>query len=459
VTQIHTLVPESRSSTLMAKGRFGFAFGQRFYLFALIGLLWLAPAFSEGDFVWALVAWNVLLALLWVIDFVRMPSPGELSARRDWSKPLLLDTATKIFLRVENLSARRVHIEVVEDSAVELSDVPLSGQLDVDPKGSGVMEYACSPRKRGDAPMGKTFFRYESPWGIAQRWAIADLSQTVRVYPSTGRSAEDSLYLLRSRRIEIEKRFRRKQGLGREFESLREFRQGDSYRDISWTATARRGKIVVREFQTERSQPIWLMVDCGRLMRMKVGDLSKLDHAISAALNVAQIALLSGDRVGLMAYGMGPQRWVALGKGERQLRSLLEELALVKEEASEANHLQAAARFMAAQSQRSLVVWLTDLADTAMTPEVVEGASVVLNRHLVLFSVIDNPALREIAGKSPVNAEDLYRSTAAHEVLLRRESLIAGLRARGAHTLEVGAKGLSAAVVEQYFQIKERGLI
>jgi uncharacterized protein (DUF58 family) len=159
VTQIHSLVPESRSSILGAQGRFGFAFGQRFYLFALIGLLWLAPAFGDRAFVWSLVAWNVLLALLWVIDCVRMPSPGELSVRRDWSKPLLLGTAGKILLRVENLGARRVHIEVVEDSALELSEEPLRGQLDVGSKGSSVVEYSCLPRKRGDVAMGKTFFR------------------------------------------------------------------------------------------------------------------------------------------------------------------------------------------------------------------------------------------------------------------------------------------------------------
>jgi uncharacterized protein (DUF58 family) len=459
VAHAHTLVPESRTAVPTAHRRGGFAFGRRFYLFALIGLLWLAPAFGDSAFVWSLAAWNALLAVLWGIDFYRMPRAHSIRAHRDWTKPLTLDVPSSYVLRVENAGRVAVQATVLEDTPVELSEAPLSAELRIGSGGEAAATMTCIPRKRGDAAVGKTFLRYESSWGIAQRWATADMAQTVRVYPSAGRSSEDSLYLLRSRRIEIEKRFRRKHGVGREFESLREFRDGDNYRDISWTATARRGKLVVREYQTERSQPIWLMVDCGRLMRMKVGDLTKLDHAISAALNVAQVALLSGDKVGLMAYGMGTQRSVGLGKGERQLRTLMEELSLVKEEAAEANHLQAAGRFMAGQSRRSLVVWLTDLADTAMTPEVIEGASAVLTRHLVLFAVIDNPALREIANKSPGSADDLYRSTAAHEVMLRREALIAGLRARGAHTLEVGASGLSAAVVEEYFQIKERGLI
>lgn len=446
-------------AALQRKGRAGFGFGRRFYLLALLGLIWVAPAFADAELIWGLAAWNALIFFLWLVDWLRLPPAGQFVARRQWLRPLTLGVAGEYHWTVENHSARTVHMEVVEDAPQDLSAAPPAGTLQVAGHGEAKLVLPCRPWRRGDAQFGKTYIRYESAWGLAQRWALADLPQTVRTYPAAGGGGQDSLYLLHSRRIEIEKRFRRKHGVGREFESLREFRQGDSYRDISWTATARRGKLVVREFQTERSQPIWLMVDCGRLMRMKVGELSKLDHAVSAALSVAQVALLSGDRVGLIAYGGGLQRSVGLGKGERQLRSLMEELAQVKEESAEANHLQAAGRFMAMQSRRSLVVWITDLADTAMTPEVIEGASVLLDRHLVLFAVVDNPALREVAERSPQDSAQLYRGTAAHEVLLRREALIAGLRARGAQTLEVGVEGLSGAVVEQYFQIKERGLI
>ena len=259
--------------------------------------------------------------------------------------------------------------------------------------------------------------------------------------------------------LDLERRLLRKRGIGREFEGLRDYRDTECFRDICWSATARRGKTVVKEFQIERSQPIWVVVDCGRLMRMRVHDRTKLDYGVSTALNLAQVASYGGDRVGLMAYGLEPKRIVGLGKGAGHMRSFMEQLSLAEGEAAEANHLNAAAYLMAMQSRRSLVVWLTDLADTSMTPDVVEGAALLLRRHLVVFAVVANPELRRVANQRPVDVEQLYRTAAACEVIHRREMLLAGLRSRGAYTLEIGAEGLSSAVVEQYLDIKGKNLL
>jgi uncharacterized protein (DUF58 family) len=109
--------------------------------------------------------------------------------------------------------------------------------------------------------------------------------------------------------------------------------------------------------------------------------------------------LYSGDRVGLIAYGRGIRQQLPAAKGSAHLRQLIEQLALVREEGSEADHLQMAGRFLTTQKRRSLIVWLTDLAETAMTPEVIEAASMMMPRHLVLFVVIGQPDLGELAAK------------------------------------------------------------
>ena len=173
----------------------------------------------------------------------------------------------------------------------------------------------------------------------------------------------------------VEKRRTQVRGIGREFESLREYQLGDEYRDICWTAAARRAKLVTRLYQVERSQTVWIVVDSGRLMRARGGNLSKLDLAVNAALSLAQVALYSGDRVGLVAYGRGIRRRLPAAKGSAHLRQMIEQLALVREETAEADHLQLAGRLLTDQKRRSLIVWLTDLAETAMTPEVIEAAS------------------------------------------------------------------------------------
>ena len=126
--------------------------------------------------------------------------------------------------------------------------------------------------------------------------------------PNIERARKQTLSLIRSRQVEIERRRYRQRGMGRELDSLREYQGGDEFRDISWTATARRNRLITRVFQMERSQTVWLVLDAGRLLRAQVQEpgsplrLSKLDHAVNAALSLAQVAMHCGDRVGLLAY-------------------------------------------------------------------------------------------------------------------------------------------------------------
>ena len=141
------------------------------------------------------------------------------------------------------------------------------------------------------------------------------------------------------------------------------------------------------------------------------------------------------------------------------MRAIVEELAVAKAEVPEADHLRAAGMLLSMQKRRSLVVWITDLAETAMTPEVIEGASLMLKRNLVLFMVIGDMALAAKAAARPKNPEQMYEMVAAQEMLQRRSLLISRLRDQGALAMEVTPKQVSVALMNQYLAIKERSLI
>lgn len=267
------------------------------------------------------------------------------------------------------------------------------------------------------------------------------------------------IYLIRSRQIELEKRLKRQRGQGREFESLREYRAGDEFRDISWSATARRGKLITKLYQVERSQTVWLVLDAGRLLRARVGQLKKLDHAVNAALSLAQVALFSGDLVALLAYDRKLQQRVAPGRGMHHLRALIESLAQIRAETSEADHLLAAKTLLSLQSRRSLVVWLTDISETAATPEVIECTAAIASRHLVLFGIMAQTELRSIVAARPDTVHEMYRYSAALEIVHRRELLLRQLRRQGAMVLEAAPAGLSTALANQYLEVKERSLL
>jgi uncharacterized protein (DUF58 family) len=316
--------------------------------------------------------------------------------------------------------------------------------------------------------MGWLYVRYRSPLGLAERWARAPLTQTVRVYPALRTSEDQQIFLARSRQIELQLRQARLRGLGRDFESLREYREGDDLRDVCWTATARRGSLITRQYQTERSQAVWIVLDCGRLMKHirgsvdEAGDVhghSKLDYACSTAVALAQLALFSGDRVGLLAYGHNVQQRLLPGRGAAHLRQMIELLAQARAEASEADHLRATAVLNRLQPRRSLILWITDLAETAMRPEVIDGATQLLRRHVLLFVAMAQPELERLAAARPKDVNEMFRAAAAQEMAARRELLLARLREQGALTMDLDPEKLTSAVLNQYLTVKERAMV
>jgi uncharacterized protein (DUF58 family) len=439
--------------------RLGFGFGRRFFLLMFVGVLWAAPAFWDARFLLAMAAFDLCALVAWVIDLRRLPRPNQLVLERSWTGPPSLSNDLKVRLVLQNLGSTSVECQILDDVPKALRASPPAVEIQAGKQGSGSGAYMIRPLERGDVQLGAAYLRYQSIAHFAEGWAQVDLKQTVRVFPDLEEAKRHNIYLSRARQIELEKRLIRQRGVGREFESLREYQQGDEFRNICWTATARRGKHVTKLYQVERSQAVWLILDAGRLLRARVGELSKLDLAVNAALSLAQIALYSGDRVGALVYGRNIQQRVGLGRGLRHLGVILECLASAREEVAEADHLRAASVLLQLQKQRSLIIWISDLADTSMTPEVIESASQILAKHLLLFAVVAQTDLHALASRYPKNAEEMFEVAAAQELAYRRETLITRIRNRGALALEISPGKLTTTLVNQYLEVKERNLI
>jgi uncharacterized protein (DUF58 family) len=450
------LIPASVEARAQPFKRAGVAFGNRFFFFLLVGLIWLVPAFADHRFVAAMFLWDVLIFLAWLVDLGRLPRPAQLKVRRSWPAPSALSVESKVRLTVFNESHSTIYAKLLDEVPHQLRFEPAQLEITTRPHSEAEAEYSILPTVRGQASLGGIYLRYQSPMRIAERWAKVTLAQTITTYPNLDEAKRHSVYLIRSRQIELEKRYTRFRGAGRAFESLREYREGDEFRDICWTASARRGKLVTRLYEIEKSQTIWILLDSGRLMRTRVRGLSKLDYAVNAALTLTQVALYSGDRVGLLAYGREIRQRVPAARGGAHLMQMMGQLALVQEDQWEGDHLQAAGRLLTDQKRRSLVVWITDLAETVMTPEVIDAASRLMPRHLVLFVVIGQPDLSALAAQRPEDMDQMYQTAAAQEVVHRRELLLARLRERGALAIETSSSKLSTAVVNSYLEIKQR---
>lgn len=454
------LLPDSRQARAVRRGRLAFGVSQRTVMLLFAGIGWVLPAFFWQGFLWVLLGWDVLVIALAVVDGVSLPRPEAITVSRKWLTVPALGQTAEVELGVLHEAPRVLTAKLMDDLPPELLPVPPALAVKAWPREESSVRYEFSPAERGDHVGGRVYVRYRSAAGLAERWACADLTQTVRVFPRMMSTGEDDLFLARTRQIEMQRRKQQLRGQGREFDSLREYREGgDDLREVCWTATARRGTLICRQYQVERSQPVWLVLDSGRLLNARSGAYSRLDHTSAAAVAVAQAALLGGDRVGLLGYGRTIQQRVALGKGKSHFRQILDASALLRTETGEANHLTAAALLAHLQPTRSLILWFTDLTETAMRPEVIDGAFQLMRRHLLLFVVPVQEEMTCFVAERPKSVSHMFERAAAQELLHRREVLLAQLRARGALTVEAPAAGLSSAALNRYLEVKEAALL
>ena len=453
------LAPARAEARATPRTRVPVSFGPVTLRLLIAGLVLVVPAWFDSRAIVVLAAWDLLVLAAWLVDLRRLPPPRSLALGREWTRPLVLGAPLHVVIRILNDASVGIDLRVTDFVPAGLRATPADAVVRVPPRGTATFAYEVVPSARGDAEMGFIALRYRSGAGLAERWAAAMLPQRVRVYPETGESRGQSLALIRARQMMLERRRARAHGLGRDFESLREFQQGDEVRDVCWTATARRGRLIARTYQPERSQAVWIVVDSGRLMRARRGRETNLDAAAAAAFALAQIASSAGDRVGLLVYGRGVQRRLAPGRGPSHLRAMLESLAAARHETAEAAHAAAAAAVLAAQKRRALVVWLTDVPESVATPDVIESASHLVPKHVLVLAVPRPTDVLALAAAVPQTEADVYRSFAAQEIGERRAGLLGQLRQRGALVVEVDTPQLAGAVVNRYLEVKGRNLL
>jgi uncharacterized protein (DUF58 family) len=487
---IQTLIPPPASAPAHTRGRFGRFFSTtltaRTLLLLLAGLLCAIPGFFGLHWLLLMLAWDAVVLLLVFADILSLPRAQSLCVTRTLIDSPVLGRETRIELAVEHTTNSVLQVHCADDLHPALAQLPPSGTLTVFPRDPARMVFTVTPNRRGDFKLDPVWLRWSGRLRLVERRAFSHPAQKIRVYPTMDRSADDTaLYLLRIRQIALQRRRLRMIGTGREFDHLRDYRAGDEMRNISWPATARRAKVVTREFTTERSQQVWIVLDAGRLsgtvfemrrastaqaadattFRDAAADesfqltLTQLDQACGAGIALAQTVMQAGDKAGLLVYGRGIQQQLLPAAGASSLRTMIDSLSQARVEGSEADHLRAAARLGQLQRRRSLVLWITEMADSARRPDVADAAVDLARRHLVLLLVLNHPEIRATAAREPMTSGQMFESAAAQEVIERRRQILAGLRSKGVLVVETTAGALRTDAINEYLEVKARGLL
>lgn len=425
---------------------------------ALLALGALVPALLGAGGAPALLGLDVALLAAILLDARLAPGPGAFRASRRLARPLLAFAPNAVEVTLAAVAAparaRATRVVLADAPPPEADAEGHRAELRLAPGEGATLAYRLRPRRRGRHAFGDLHLRALGPLGLCWRPVRLPLAEEVGAYPPVAPAAAAGLGLAagagRAHRLGGRE--------GREFASLRHYAAGDDLRSIDWKATARRGAPVVREWQPERNQALWLLLDCGRHLAGRLGDgRTKLDRAVEAALALARAAAERGDRIGAILFGAEVARVVPAAGGRGGLAPLAEALHLAEARPVEADYRAALDALEARQRRRALVVLFTDLGDPDTCALLVARAALLRRRHLVLVAAVTDSEVAEAAAARPRDEGEALVRAVAERLVDEREAAAARLVAAGVAVERVPADGLAAAVVARYLEVKARG--
>ena len=437
-----------------------FVFTKLFYLLVAAGLILLSLSWGRPWLRWVALAYDVALITLAIIDARRSQLPKAVRITREFSGRFAVGTETEVSINVQNAQPHAISLVVKDEYPPQMK---LSGlreaHLRVAAQTSAALVYGLTPPKRGRFEFGQIAVRFLSRWNLVWREVRVGEATTVKVYPNMRRAREAELKALGARSLVSSHRKTSWRGEGREFESMRDYVRGDELRHISWSATARRGKLTTRQYQVERDQTILIAIDGGRLMTARIDQETKLDSAVHAALALMSAAARAGDNAGLLVFGRKIKSYLPPGRGHDHMDAALEALYAVEPEMIEPSYSRAFEYIAANSKRRSLVVLITDLVDEEGSKELLTSLRLLRPRHLPLVVTIADRDLRAVVSTAPDNARDLFTQSVAEEIMYLRETALRLVESQGGLALDVTAAALAPAILEKYIQVKERGLL
>jgi uncharacterized protein (DUF58 family) len=428
-----------------------FVFTKLFYVLIALGLIPLWFSWAYPWLRWVALAYNVALLGAAFAESRSCGLPKGLVISREFGSRFAMGAETEVRIQIQNASNRPVSLMLKDEYPPQMSlNGVREGRLDVDAQSTATLIYGVKPPRRGRFEFGQTALRFRSKYKLI--WCQTNVTEpvSVKVYPNLRRAREAELKALGARSLVSAHRKTSWRGEGREFESLRDYVRGDELRHISWTATARRGKLTTRQYQIERDQTILIALDAGRLMTARIENETKLDSAVHATLALFSAAR-AGDNSGLVVFGRRIKSYLPPGRGHDHIEAALEALHAVEPEMIEPSYPHAFEFIAANSKRRSLVVLLTDLVDEEGSKELLTSLHILRPRHLPLVVTIADRDLKAVVRQTP--------GSVAEEIIYHREAALRLVESLGGLALDVTAAALAPALLETYLRVKERGLL
>ncbi len=437
--------------------RLFYALAGTIFLFLLgYSLPWVFPL--------ARVLFFALTALL-LLDLVLLyATKNALFARREVADRLSNGDENPVAIFLENRYAFPARLTLLDELPVQFQKRDTEFHARLQPGERQVLRYALRPTRRGEYAFGAVNVFAESPLRLVQRRYTFPQEKTVAVYPSFLQMRQYELMAQANRLNELGVKRIRRVGTSREFEQIRPYAQGDDVRTINWRATARRSDatgagLMVNAFQDERSQPIYCLLDKGRLMKMPFAGLSLLDYAINAALVLANVALLKHDKAGVVTFAESLGQFLPADRRTGQLQRILDLLYRQKTRFLETDYEALTLHLKTHLRQRSLLLLFTNFETLTGLRRQLPHFRRLAKDHLLVVIFFENTELRARLDAPAVSTRDVYLKTIAETYFYEKQQMVRELGQFGIQALLTPPQKLTVNALNKYLELKARGLI
>ncbi|MBK5191986.1 MAG: DUF58 domain-containing protein [Flavobacteriaceae bacterium] len=414
---------------------------------------WIPPLYALA---WILA---VLLLLFTFLDAIILFSKKGMAARRILPEKLSNSDQNPITIQLQNGYNFKVFIEIIDELPIQFQKRDFFKKIEIPAREKSKFEYSVRPVKRGEYQFGKLNLYVSTSLKLVKKRRIFDEDQSVKVYPSFIQMKQYDFLAIDNKLRQFGLKRIRRIGHTQEFEQIKEYVPGDDTRSINWKATAKHANLMVNQFQDEKAQPVYSLIDTGRVMKMPFNGLSLLDYSINSCLAFSNVALKKKDKVGMLSFSNQTGSLVPASSNKTHLQKLLESLYNIKTGFLDTDFGLLYSVVKRQIKQRSLLMIYTNFEHMNALERELPFLMALSKKHVVVIIFFENTELDKVIQNKMKSISEIAHQTIAEEFAFEKRLMAKKLQQNGIQTLLTRPEDLSINTINKYLEIKARGLL
>lgn len=402
---------------------------------------------------------STLLFLLLLFDIIALYRSGKITAERFLPERFSNSDENPITVNLKNQSSFPVFAEVIDELPVQFQKRDFQRSLRLPPRGTGSFDYSLKPVERGEYFFGKLNVYCSTVLKLAKKRTSFEKNRMVKVYPSFIQMRKLDFMAIDHKIAQPGLKKIRKIGHTMEFEQIRDYVLGDDVRSINWKATAKQGNLMVNQFQDERSQPVYSIIDTGRTMKMPFENLKLLDYAINSTLAFSNIVLKRKDKAGLISFSNKPDKTITASSKKAHLNLLLENLYNIDTHFLDTDFGMLYTHIKRNLKQRSLLMLYTNFEHLSALHRQLPYLLALSKKHLLVVIFFENTELDQLVHTKATDIPGIFDQTIAEQFAFDKKLMARELQKYGIQTVLTKPRELSINTINKYLEIKKRGML